>query len=69
MSSVGYGLCEGRLSFNASKEAMLDAVSIYNIGNDNPENLLDFVETLQRVLVEEGAISAERASKQSHFTC
>ena len=26
---------------------------IYNIGNSSPENLLDFVDTLQRVLVEE----------------
>lgn len=26
---------------------------VYNIGNSNPENLLDFVDTLQRVLVEE----------------
>ena len=29
---------------------------VYNIGNSNPENLLDFVETLQRVLVEEGVL-------------
>lgn len=29
---------------------------IYNIGNNNPENLLDFVDTLQRVLVEEGVL-------------
>ena len=26
---------------------------MYNIGNSNPENLLDFVDTLQHVLVEE----------------
>lgn len=29
---------------------------VYNIGNSAPENLLDFVETLQRVLVEEGVL-------------
>lgn len=29
---------------------------VYNIGNSNPENLLDFVDTLQRVLVEEGVL-------------
>ena len=29
---------------------------VYNIGNSNPENLLDFVDTLQRVLVEEGIL-------------
>ena len=32
---------------------------IYNIGNSNPENLLDFVDTLQRVLVEEGVLPAD----------
>lgn len=31
---------------------------IYNIGNSNPESLLDFVDTLQRVLVEEGVLPA-----------
>lgn len=29
---------------------------VYNIGNSSPENLLDFVGTLQRVLVEEGVL-------------
>ena len=29
---------------------------VYNIGNSNPERLLDFVDTLQRVLVEEGVL-------------
>lgn len=29
---------------------------VYNIGNSNPENLLDFVNTLQRVLIEEGVL-------------
>ena len=29
---------------------------VYNIGNSNPENLLDFVETLQRVLVQESVL-------------
>lgn len=29
---------------------------VYNIGNSSPENLLDFVDTLQRVLVEEGVL-------------
>lgn len=32
---------------------------VYNIGNSSPENLLDFVETLQRVLVEEGVLPAD----------
>lgn len=32
---------------------------VYNIGNSNPENLLDFVDTLQRVLVEEGVLHAD----------
>ena len=32
---------------------------VYNIGNNNPENLLDFVDTLQRVLVEEGVLPAD----------
>lgn len=31
---------------------------VYNIGNSNPENLLDFVDALQRVLVEEGVLPA-----------
>ena len=29
---------------------------VYNIGNSNPESLLDFVDVLQRVLVEEGVL-------------
>ena len=33
--------------------------AVYNIGNQNPENLLDFVDTLQRVLVEEGVLPAD----------
>ena len=32
---------------------------VYNIGNSRPESLLDFVDTLQRVLVEEGVLSAD----------
>lgn len=32
---------------------------VYNIGNSNPENLLDFVDTLQRVLVEEGVLPSD----------
>lgn len=32
---------------------------VYNIGNSNPENLLDFVNTLQRALVEEGVLPAD----------
>ena len=32
---------------------------VYNIGNSHPENLLDFVDTLQRVLVEEGVLPAD----------
>lgn len=32
---------------------------VYNIGNSNPENLLIFVDTLQRVLVEEGVLPAD----------
>ena len=32
---------------------------VYNIGNSNPENLLDFVDTLQRVLVEEGILPSD----------
>ena len=34
----------------------LAAHHVYNIGNNSPENLLDFVGTLQRVLVEEGVL-------------
>lgn len=34
----------------------LAAHRVYNIGNSNPENLLYFVDTLQRVLVEEGVL-------------
>ena len=34
----------------------LAAHRIYNIGNSHPESLLDFVDTLQRVLVEEGVL-------------
>ncbi|MBM9463420.1 NAD-dependent epimerase/dehydratase family protein [Aeromicrobium sp. YIM 150415] len=30
---------------------------VYNIGNNQPESLLGFVETLERVLIEEGVIS------------
>lgn len=32
---------------------------VYNIGNSNPENLLDFVDTLQRVLVEESVLPSD----------
>ena len=32
---------------------------VYNIGNSEPESLLDFVDTLQRVLVEEGVLPAD----------
>ncbi len=35
---------------------LMAAHHIYNIGNSHPENLLDFVATLQRVLVEEGVL-------------
>ncbi len=34
----------------------LAAHRVYNIGNSNPESLLGFVDTLQRVLVEEGVL-------------
>lgn len=34
----------------------LAAHRVYNIGNSHPESLLDFVATLQRVLVEEGVL-------------
>ena len=37
----------------------LAAHRVYNIGNSHPENLLDFVETLQRVLVEESVLPAD----------
>lgn len=37
----------------------LPACRVYNIGNNEPENLLDFVDTLQRVLVEEGILPAD----------
>lgn len=37
----------------------LPAHRIYNIGNSEPENLLNFVETLQRVLIEEGILPAD----------
>lgn len=37
----------------------LPACRVYNIGNNEPENLLDFVDTLQRVLVEEGVLPHE----------
>ena len=32
---------------------------VYNIGNSSPESLLDFVDTLQRVLIEEGVLPAD----------
>lgn len=32
---------------------------VYNIGNSNPESLLGFVDTLQRVLVEEGVLPVD----------
>ena len=32
---------------------------VYNIGNSHPEGLLDFVDTLQRMLVEEGVLPAD----------
>ncbi|MDO4866026.1 MAG: NAD-dependent epimerase/dehydratase family protein [Clostridia bacterium] len=32
---------------------------VYNIGGGNPENLLDYVSTLQRVLVEEGVLPGD----------
>ena len=34
----------------------LAADRVYNVGNSSPESLLDFVDTLQRVLVEEGIL-------------
>lgn len=37
----------------------MTAHRVYNIGNSNPENLLDFVDTLQRVLVEEGILPSD----------
>ena len=37
----------------------LAAHRVYNIGNSQPENLLDFVDTLQRVLVEEGVLPSD----------
>lgn len=37
----------------------LAAHRVYNIGNSHPESLLDFVDTLQRVLVEEGVLPAD----------
>ena len=37
----------------------LAAHRVYNIGNSHPENLLDFVDTLQRVLVEEGVLPTD----------
>ena len=37
----------------------LAAHRVYNIGNSHPENLLDFVDTLQRVLVEERVLPAD----------
>ena len=37
----------------------LAAHRVYNIGNSHSENLLDFVDTLQRVLVEEGVLPAD----------
>lgn len=37
----------------------LAAHCIYNIGNSNPENLLNFVDTLQRLLVEEGVLPVD----------
>ena len=37
----------------------LGAHRVYNIGNSHPENLLYFVDTLQRVLVEEGVLPAD----------
>ena len=37
----------------------LAAHRVYNIGNSHPENLLDFVDTLQLVLVEEGVLPTD----------
>lgn len=34
---------------------------VYNIGNSDPENLFDFVDALQRVLVEEGILPSDYA--------
>ena len=42
--------------FTGADDLPLAAHRVYNIGNSNPENLLDFVDTLQRVLVEEGVL-------------
>ena len=35
--------------------------AVYNIGNNAPENLMGFVETLERVLAEEGVIEGPTA--------
>lgn len=37
----------------------LAAHRVYNIGNSNPENLLEFVQTLERVLIDEGILSPD----------
>lgn len=37
----------------------LAAHRVYNVGNSSPESLLDFVGTLQRVLVEEGVLPGD----------
>ena len=33
--------------------------AVYNIGGGNPENLLDYIDTLQRALVEAGVLPAD----------
>ena len=51
--------CEKGSSRAAPDGLPLAAHRVYNIGNSHPENLLDFVDTLQRVLVEEGVLPAD----------
>ncbi len=47
----------------------LAAHRVYNIGNSHPENLLDFVDTLQRVLVEERVLPADYDFEATSSSC
>ena len=43
--------------------------ALYNIGNNHPENLLDFVQTLSEELVRAGVLPEDYDFRRSQGTC
>ncbi|MCR2045729.1 NAD-dependent epimerase/dehydratase family protein [Acetatifactor muris] len=51
-----YILCKAPLRMNKENENLQPPYAVYNIGNGQPENLLDFVGILQQELIEVGIL-------------